>query len=79
MHVDIRGVMKKRTEMSSSAERGRQAAYAAMLALETSRFCVYAAVPLGETLYKNYQASCDTFLYCVFRKFWGTVSCLCLV
>ncbi len=44
-----------------------------------SRLFIYAAAPLGETLHKNYQASCDTFLYCVLRKFWGGVSCLCLV
>lgn len=36
-------------------------------------------VHMGETLHKNYQAICDTFLYCVLRKFWGGVSCLCLV
>ncbi len=42
-------------------------------------FCIYAVVLLGETLHKNYQVACDTFLYCVLRKFWEGVSCLCLV
>jgi hypothetical protein len=39
-------------------------------------FCIYAAAPLGETLHKNYQVACNTFLWCVLRKFWGGVSCL---
>jgi len=63
----------------ATQEEERQAANVAMPVLETSRFCVYAAVLRGERLHKNYQASCDTFLYCVLRKFWGGVSCLCLV
>ena len=63
----------------ATQEEERLAANVAMSALETSRFCIYAAVLLGERLYKNYQASCDTFLYCVLRKFWRGVSCLCLV
>jgi hypothetical protein len=42
-------------------------------------FRIHAAAPLGETLHKNFQAPCNTFLYCVLRKFWGGASCLCLV
>jgi len=34
-----------------------------------SRLFIYAAVLPGETVRKNYQSICDTFLYCVFRKF----------
>lgn len=63
----------------ATQEEELQAANVAVPALEASRFCFYAAVLLGERLYKNYQTSCDTFLYCVLRKFWGGASYLCLV
>ena len=69
--------MRKNTPRISSAERGAVAVNAVgsvgvenLLIVDVgSRLCIYAVVLGGETLHKNYQASCDTFLYCVLRKF----------
>jgi hypothetical protein len=85
-HVDVCGVAEN-TPRTSGAEREAATANAVgsvgvenlLVVYAGSRFCIYAAVLRGDRPHKNYQATCDTFLCCILRKFWGGVSCLCLV
>ena len=79
--------LRKNTPRTSSAERGAVGVNAVgsvgvenlLIVYVGSRLCIYAVVLRGERLHKNYQAAYDTFLYCVLKKFWESVSCLCLV
>jgi hypothetical protein len=67
----------KNTPRTSSAEKEAVAVNAVgsvgvenlLVVYAGSRLCIYAAVLRGERPHKNYQATCDTFLYCILKKF----------
>jgi hypothetical protein len=67
--VKVAGGVPTEAVLRALAEEAGRILSAGLYFSAKRRFCIYATAPLGETLHKNYQATCDTFLYYVSKKF----------